>query len=86
LQDRQWRETLSALKTDQRRTLARCLKKLTQRKQTLAIGKWYKEFVNVQRNKEDKAAMVLSKIRKNIVSQFFRKYKNNAFFMRKMDI
>jgi hypothetical protein len=86
LQERQWRETLRSLKTDQRRQLARCLKKLTQRKQKMAVHKWFRHFVNVQRTKEAKAFMVLSKIRTNILSQFFTKYKTNAFFMRKIDI
>ena len=56
------------------------------RKQTMAIKKWFKGFVNVERTREAMASLVLQKMRKNIVSQFFQKYKYNAFFMRKVDI
>jgi hypothetical protein len=40
----------------------------------------------LERTKEARAQMILNKMRKNIVSQFFKRYKYNAFFMRKMDI
>lgn len=42
LQDLKIRDTIAALKTCQRKILNRCLKKLTKRKQRLALDKWYK--------------------------------------------